>query len=726
MLTPTRLLAVIAASGVLLLGGCWSGDDDNTVGEPPVVVTDPNEVSAGIAHTVTLSDATSSMHGASVAFTADAFAGGKLIVSIKGEDAPPGPLPAQAVAAGGVFISKTLVLTHNQTGTVTFDAPVKVTMPFDASKLQAGDVPTVLYWNETAAAYQAMPVDRFDTAAKTVTFNTVHFSRFVVAVIPGLGALATTASASPVTALDVDTAMRPSADSFFRTNSGSYSAPGGNCLGMASYSDWFYEQAKSPLNAGKGLFQTYLEGDATQPNDDLIAEELIVRAHAAASQEWGRRQMQANTGLTDDQVAISLIQAMKLTGQPQLFLMWGNPNWWQQYVQGKSSWGHAVVAYKYDATAGAFAFYDPNIRGDDSAGVRYAPGSGFGTLLKQGSLPTEPEVFGFDSLNSIYGPADMKALFDGAAAGWSEGQFGRIDITSLTIDSATRSVRVTDRANVKLAGTVVSVGGQAGKEPNVMDVFVAGAKVNTQPLTAAGGFDFMLPELADGVTSDIQLVARREETSGIFFTRRTKSLYGTFSRFKIRTGTALQNWGFEEGTFNLWDSIRFLWGGSGQVTPSDKSVIVTPGQDPIASSIPMVLFGQYAARVNNQDNNLHISRLTREVQVPSDATAFALSFNWAAVLEDPQHDPDDQPYVDISVTVKSTGEVLYARRYYSNDPAYPGWQSFQGGQWKVIDWQPVNLLGLERLHGETVVVKVEAADCALSGHGGYAYIDADE
>jgi hypothetical protein len=168
--------------------------------------------------------------------------------------------------------------------------------------------------------------------------------------------------------------------------------------------------------------------------------------------------------------------------------------------------------------------------------------------------------------------------------------------------------------------------------------------------------------------------------------------------------------------------VRFVWGGGSRVTPSDKSTIVTTGSDPIATTIPMVLHGQYAARVNNY----HISQIVHDVTVPIDSTSFSLSFNWAAVLEDPQHAPSNQPYVDVKVINQSTSEVLYARRYYTNDPSYPGWLSFQGDDWKGIDWQAVTLLGLERHKGQTLRIVVEVADCALGGYGGYAYFDAEE
>lgn len=723
---PRLLCSLVLAAA---LAACGGGDDRSPDPSTPTTPTTPatpaNVATAGQEARIAVQDAASPIAGATVVVPADAVAEGSVQIGIRHEDAPPGPLRAEALAEGAVFASKTIVLTKNRPG--SFDTAVAVTMPYDAASLQAGDVPSVLYWDETAGDYQAVAVTAFDPTAGTVTFRTAHFSKYVVAAIRGLGAqVAGTSAPASAAALDADSGFRPSADAFFRANISSYSSPGGNCLGMAAYADWFFERARTPLNGGTGLFASYREGDPAAQADDVTAEELIVRAHAAASQEWGARLLARYSSLGAEATATSVIQAIKLTGKPQLFLMYGNPTWWERYLLGKASWGHALVAYRYSQADGVIYLYDPNLRGDDQAGIRYAPGQGFTGLTKTGLYPTEPDMFGFDSLNGIYSPADMRALFDGAAGGWNDGRFGRIDVTNMAVDPATRTAAIADRRNVRLAGTVTSSGGQAGNEPNTVDVYVAGSLVGSFPMQGRQ-FDVALPPLPEAPSTEVLMVARCHQCApaGAVGARKT-SIYGTFTRLRLKSGSALDNWGFEAGSFAFWDSVRTLWRGGMPVQPSDKSEVVGSGFDPIATSISTVLHGRFAARINNSDNGYHISRLTRDVAVPSDAASYSLAFNWAAVLEDPQHDDADQPYVDISVTHPGSGEVLYKRRYFANDPSFPGWKAFRNGQWKAIDWQAVRLDGLERFKGQTLRVVVEAADCALGAHGGYAYFDAEE
>ncbi len=730
-----------ASSLALLLAACGGSNDDGTpppTGStpPPTTTPDtpttpttpetptvpPNQVSA-TGGVVEVTDPSSPIRGTRVTVPAGAVAGGTVDITISYEDNPPAALSGDVVAGGGAVLGKTFVITKNVAG--TFDQPIEVTVPYTAAGLDSGDVPSVLFYDESAGAYAAMSISGFDPVAGTVTFRTSHFSKYIVAGMKGLGARLIAAGGGGTGtgssgSLTVDTGFLPSKDSFFRSNISSYSSPGGNSLGMAAYADWFYERAKTPQNNGVGLFQTYIEGNPANLDDDVTAEELIVRAHAMSSQQWATRLGQQQSSLTSLQTAIGLLQNLWLTGKPQVFLMWGNPTWSPQYVAGTASWSQAMVAYKFDVATLTFGLYDPNLRGDDTLGIG-VNASGFTTLTKQGLFSPEPNVFAYDSYQSIYAPSDMQGLFDGAKAGWSDGLFGRIQISNLGFDVTGRTALVTDRTNVRLVGSVALGTGNASVAPDSIDVYVAGSFVGRFPL-AGTAFDILLPTLPNTTSAEILMVASRQAGVG----RSSSGVYGTFKRFKIKSGSVLENWGFEKGDFSLWESIRRVWGGGDVVNPSDKSVIATPGFDEIATTVPRVLFGNYSARVNNSDDSYHISTITRDVIVPAGNAPFALAFSWAAVLEDPNHPAEDQPYVNIKVENTTTGEVLYQRHYFANDPSWPGWQSFQGGQWKAIDWQSVNLTNLERFAGNTLRVTIEAADCAQGAHGGYAYYDADE
>ncbi len=106
--------------------------------------------------------------------------------------------------------------------------------------------------------------------------------------------------------------------------------------------------------------------------------------------------------------------------------------------------------------------------------------------------------------------------------------------------------------------------------------------------------------------------------------------------------------------------------------------VVGTGFDPIATDLPTTLFGKYALRVNDEDNRYHRTLAFQKARIPSTGKA-QLKFNCAAVLEDPQHGPEDQPFVEGVVFNATKGTQLYFKRFYASDPAFPGWKESQGG-----------------------------------------------
>ena len=186
------------------------------------------------------------------------------------------------------------------------------------------------------------------------------------------------------------------------------------------------------------------------------------------------------------------------------------------------------------------------------------------------------------------------------------------------------------------------------------------------------------------------------------------------------------NFGFETGDLTAWTGATGLLpqAGGGSFTPT-KLTVVNVGFDPIATDIPTVVFGTHAVQVNDQDNSFHISFVRQTATVPASGNP-QLNFKWAAVLEDPQHSPSDQPFVEVAVRNVTKNIDLYRRRFFANDPAFNGWKSYQNGQWKAIDWQTVVLTGLNQYAGDQLELRIDGADCGLGGHGGYVYLDGEE
>lgn len=502
-----RSCAVIVL--VLICFGC-SGGGDSSTSVPSGVSGQGTASPAG--GTITVTDPTSPIVGATVTVPPGAIASGNVHISITHQDNAPGPLLPESVAAGAIVVSKTIVLTKDRPG--TFDQPITITVPYESSKLDPEDVPSVLYWDESTSRYSAVTVTDFDQASGKVTFQTSHFSLFQAAAIKGLGQQVRLSLIQTT----VDTNFRPSPDGFSRGNFTSYSAPGANCMGMSSYSDWFFERAKDRLNGGKGLFQEY---SVNVPAEDTIAQELIVRAHAAASQGWANILFVDKFLLGQFKTGTSLIQNMKLTMQPQIFLLLGR-------LPGATKWAHALVSYAY--SSGKFSLYDPNHPGDPTIGVFFDQ-TGFTGFTQNGLFQSEPEGFAYDSVSSIYSPQDMQDLFDGAKTKWPEGEYGKITVTSLNIDSATGKATVLSPNNVHLIGTLKPGDGVKGYEPDHMKVYISGSLRGTF-LLSSNSFDIPLPKLNTSTSNEILMVACKSDLKGLVGTN-SCSMYGTFKRFEI-------------------------------------------------------------------------------------------------------------------------------------------------------------------------------------------------
>ena len=148
------------------------------------------------------------------------------------------------------------------------------------------------------------------------------------------------------------------------------------------------------------------------------------------------------------------------------------------------------------------------------------------------------------------------------------------------------------------------------------------------------------------------------------------------------------------------------------------------------------LFGQTSAVINRSTKgfNHNVTSLRQ-----SFATTFAdvdpadnkVHVRWALApaLENPGHQPNEQPYFYLEVRNTTKGTVLFSDFNFSNQPGVP-WQVLPAGggipnavsytDWQVYDVAPGNTL---LPPGDTVQVEVYAAGCALGGHWGEVYVD---
>ena len=131
--------------------------------------------------------------------------------------------------------------------------------------------------------------------------------------------------------------------------------------------------------------------------------------------------------------------------------------------------------------------------------------------------------------------------------------------------------------------------------------------------------------------------------------------------------------------------------------------------------------GAYALRLGNSNTGAQAERVTLSFTVTEENNFFLL--NYAVLLNDPNHQPHEQPRFRLSIT-DSEGEE-YPCGFFEAVAA-ANIENFEncGGNWKVRPWTAIGI-ELQSYIGERINIEMSTNDCALGGHAGYAYLDAN-
>lgn len=185
---------------------------------------------------------------------------------------------------------------------------------------------------------------------------------------------------------------------------------------------------------------------------------------------------------------------------------------------------------------------------------------------------------------------------------------------------------------------------------------------------------------------------------------------------------------FESGTFSGWQ------GGTGYCCPininnsgivSDRHTIMSGNEtDPNTCGAVTVVApgGLYSARLGNSNTGTEAEKLTYSLDVTASNTLFI--YKYAVVLQDPGHNPEEQPRFQIRVLNAAGGLIDPVCGEYTvvAGSNIPGFKNCDGG---VIykDWTTVGL-DLSSYIGQTITIEFATGDCSKGGHYGYAYVDA--
>ena len=188
---------------------------------------------------------------------------------------------------------------------------------------------------------------------------------------------------------------------------------------------------------------------------------------------------------------------------------------------------------------------------------------------------------------------------------------------------------------------------------------------------------------------------------------------------------------FESGTLSGWQGqtgscCPIVTSPSGIIN-GRHTIMSGTGTDPNTCNVVSVVSpgGLYSARVGNDGSGAEAETLSYRISVTPSSSLFI--YKYAVVLQDPGHDPSEQPRFQVRV-LNAAGQLIDPVCGQYTVVAGAGLAGFQtcpnsGGDVRYRDWTTVGL-NLNAYLGQIVTIEFETGDCSLGAHFGYAYVDA--
>lgn len=259
------------------------------------------------------------------------------------------------------------------------NAPLLLELPYDDSGFGDEETIGVLYFDEQSGWLPTTLIHR-DVELNRIQVDTRRFGTFVVGWFDPSLIIGILQSSLP---------FDPELHGWNINNFGNYFAPGGNCLGMSGYCQWFYTEGPPQILNGKY--------SSAGGNPVSIAHLTSARSHLAQSQAWAFNYWDGQ--MASDEALVGLMMKIYLSVfEDPLILLLG--------VNGSGR--HACVFYDYDDTG--FTFYDVNSK-DNEQFLPFDGNTGFGTYGSYNS-------FGFVGMASLGRAEDFNHLTTEAENGF--------------------------------------------------------------------------------------------------------------------------------------------------------------------------------------------------------------------------------------------------------------------------------------------------------------------
>ncbi|WP_307529055.1 gliding motility-associated C-terminal domain-containing protein [Pedobacter sp. W3I1] len=198
-----------------------------------------------------------------------------------------------------------------------------------------------------------------------------------------------------------------------------------------------------------------------------------------------------------------------------------------------------------------------------------------------------------------------------------------------------------------------------------------------------------------------------------------------------------ENIGFENGNFQNWK----IYAGSIAIENNQNVVTMNEVSKPISGRHTIInnknlldpyggfrlippSGGNYSVKLGNNVTGAQIDGISYLMTVPADQPEFTLTYQYAIVLEDPDHQPFEQPrFIARIKDVEKNEYIPCASFEYVATSSLPGFK--KSAEYESViykDWSPVTI-NLSGYQGKQLLIEFISTDCSRGQHFGYAYVD---
>jgi len=227
-----------------------------------------------------------------------------------------------------------------------------------------------------------------------------------------------------------------------------------------------------------------------------------------------------------------------------------------------------------------------------------------------------------------------------------------------------------------------------------------------------------------------------------FLSYSLKLLFACLCSFASNAQTCPANIDFESGTFNGWTCYT---GSTAEV--GGQNVISLSQSGPVTGRHTMYTSGQvnqldpygdfpvscpngsgHSVRLGNDQPGTEAEGISYEFTIPANRSAYSLIYHYAVVFQDPNHQPYQQPRMEIEILNVTDNTIIDCSSFtfIPNGSSLPGFfespiRLDNTSIW-CKDWSAVSI-NLDGHAGKTIRLFFKTADCTFRRHFGYAYID---